>query len=107
MTRLDCPADSQQLISAHSKSELFIGILYLHRFQCPIPKNYKSSDTKDLRSGQKGAYKPAYKKSEKNAGDQLRDMPVELAEIVVVWHDLPVHIKAAIKALVQTAIQGD
>ncbi|MHC4143449.1 MAG: hypothetical protein ACYSUD_01590, partial [Planctomycetota bacterium] len=59
------------------------------RFQCPMPKNCKSSDIKDLRSGQKGAYKPAYKKSEKNGGDQLRDMPAEVAEIVAVWHDLP------------------
>jgi len=29
-------------------------------------------------------------------------MPVELAEIVSIWPELPVHIKAAIKALVQT-----
>jgi hypothetical protein len=57
-----------------------------------MPKNCKSSDIKDLRSGQKGAYKPAYKKSEKNGGDQLRDMPAEVAEIVAVWHDLPLSL---------------
>jgi hypothetical protein len=34
-------------------------------------------------------------------------MPAEVGEIVAVWHDLPQYIKAAIKALVQTAIQGD
>jgi hypothetical protein len=75
-----------------------------NRIQCPIPKNSKSSEIKDLRCTQKGAYKPAYKKSEKNGGDQLRDMPAEVAEIVAVWHDLPQYIKAAIKALVQTAM---
>jgi hypothetical protein len=80
---------------------------FCNRFQCTIPENCKSSDIKDLRSGQKGAYKPAYKKSQKTPADQLWEMPVELAEIVAVWHDLPAHIKAAIKALVQTAIQGD
>jgi hypothetical protein len=78
-----------------------------HRLQCPLPKNAKSCNTKDLQGGQKGAYKPAYKKSEKTAGDQLQEMPAELAEIVSVWPDLPEHIIAAIKALVQTAIQGD
>jgi hypothetical protein len=34
-------------------------------------------------------------------------VPEELADIVTVWPDLSEHIKAAIKALVQTAIQGD
>jgi len=33
--------------------------------------------------------------------------PNWLNEIVAVWAELPVHIKAAIKALVQTHIQGD
>jgi len=64
--------------------------------------NCKSLVNKDIRPTQKGAYKPAYKKSQKTPGIQLQDMPVELADIVAVWHDLPAHIKAAIKALVQT-----
>ena len=71
-----------------------------------MQENGKSLDSKDIRGGQKGAYKPAYKKSQKTPGDQLQDMPVGLAEIVTVWHDLPVYIKAAIMALVQTATQG-
>jgi hypothetical protein len=64
--------------------------------------NCKPSIEGNLGRSQKGDYKPAYKKSQKTAGNQLQEMPGELAEIVAVWHDLPVHIKAAIKALVQT-----
>jgi hypothetical protein len=33
-------------------------------------------------------------------------LPVDLAEIVAVWEGLPQHIKVAIKALVQTCVQG-
>ena len=69
-------------------------------------KNAKSLNIKDLQQAEKGAYKPAYKKSQKTPGDPLQDIPTELAEIVAVWHDLPVHIKAAIKALVQTCNKG-
>jgi hypothetical protein len=89
------------------KSKYSIGIFYRRRIQCPIPKNGKFCNTKDLPGAQKGAYKPAYKKLQEPAGDQLQDVTTEVAEIVAVWPDLPVHIKAAIKALVQTAIQGD
>ena len=79
--------------------------------QCTLSKNCKSLNNNNLQTGQKGDYKPAYKEFQKSPEDQLQNMPqdmaVELAEIVAVWHDLPVYIKAAIQALVQTAIQGD
>jgi len=83
-----------------------MGIFHSNSFQCTVRENVKSFTIKDLQQAQKGAYKPAYKKSQKTAGDQLQDIPAELAEIVAVWPDLPVHIKAAIKALVQTCNRG-
>jgi hypothetical protein len=67
-----------------------------------LTKNDKSCNNKDLQHSQKGAYKPAYKKYQKTAENQYQDISPELAEIVGVWADLPLHIKAAIKALVQT-----
>ena len=88
------------------KSKYFMGIFYRYRFRCTLRENAKSLKIKDLQLAQKGAYKPAYKKSQKTAGDQLQDIPAEVAEIVAVWPDLPVHIKAAIKALVQTCNKG-
>ncbi len=68
----------------------------------PLPKNDKHCNNKDLQLAHKGAYKPAYKKFQKTTVNQPQDIPPELAEIVAVWADLPLHIKAAIKALVQT-----
>jgi phenylacetate-coenzyme A ligase PaaK-like adenylate-forming protein len=73
-----------------------------NRIKYPLPKNSKSCSTKDLQRTHKGAYKPAYKKYQKTAGNQPQDILPELAEIVAVWADLPLHIKATIKALVQT-----
>jgi hypothetical protein len=71
-------------------------ILVWNRIKYPIPKNCKSSNIKDLQDTQKGAYKPAYKKYQKTAGNQPPDIPTELAEIVAIWPALPAHIKAAL-----------
>ena len=73
-----------------------------NRIKYPLPKNSKSRKNKDLQHAHKGDYKPAYKKSQETAGNQTQNMPAELTEIVAAWEELPVHIKAAIKALVQT-----
>jgi len=46
-------------------------------------------------------------KSPKQGKIDTQNLPDDLAEIVAVWPELPEYIKAAIKALVQTHIQGD
>ncbi len=45
-------------------------------------------------------------KSPKQPKIDTSELPSDLAEIVAVWLDLPEHIKAAIKALVQTHSKG-
>jgi len=42
--------------------------IFCSRIQCPLQENRKSLDDKDLYLTQKGAYKPAYKKSQKRTG---------------------------------------
>lgn len=45
-------------------------------------------------------------KSQKQAKIDTSELPRGLAEIIDAWPELPEHIKAAIKALVQTYIEG-
>jgi hypothetical protein len=44
---------------------------------------------------------------QKAATNQDGNLHPDLAEIVAVWPELPGHIKAAIKALIQTQKKGD
>ena len=71
------------------------------------PKNVTQATTKDCDNSKSvltPKLTPAFKKQPKIDTSEL---PPDLAEIVVVWLNLPEHIKAAIKALVQSSIQGD
>jgi len=45
-------------------------------------------------------------KSQKQGKIDTKKLPTDLAEIVDVWPELPEHIKAAIKARVQTHSKG-
>jgi len=74
------------------------------RLRSPQPQNDNILADKDLQQPDTSAYKPAYKKVQKTAGNHPQSLPTELAEIVAVWPELPAHIKAAIKALVQTSM---
>jgi hypothetical protein len=54
-----------------------------------------------------GDYKPAYKENQKTGQNHCENLPDDLAKVVAVWPELPEHIKAAIKALIQTHIRED
>jgi len=45
--------------------------------------------------------------SQKQGKIDKKKLPADLAEIVTVWPELPGHIKAAIKALIQTHTKGE
>ena len=77
--------------------------LSTQRFSRPSPENSKGKSDKDLREGQSGAYKPAYKQNPEMPENDASELPPDLAEIVTVWPKLPEHIKAAIMTLVRSA----
>ncbi len=69
----------------------------------PLNKSLKNKDLQNHPQGRctkRCTQNP--QKPPKTAGNQTRKLPEDLAEIVAVWTELPEHIKAAIKALVQT-----
>ena len=71
-----------------------------------MSENDKPTDNKDLPQAESGAYKPAYKENPKTGQNQGETPPDDLAKVVAVWPELPEHIKAAVKALVSSYLQG-
>jgi len=68
----------------------------------PIPLKSQLSTKQALTTSQKDCVQTSVQKKTKNEQKQTQDLPEDLAEIVAIWPELPEHIKAAIKALVQT-----
>ena len=67
-----------------------------------MPKNTNDCKSKDLEQDESSAYKPAYKRNSKTGQKEFVELPSDLAEIVSIWPELPEHIKAAIKAMIET-----
>ena len=65
-------------------------------------ENVKTDKTKTCDTTKKQLTPQLTPKSQKQGKFDTSDLPTDLVQIVTVWFDLPEHIKAAIKALVQT-----
>ncbi len=70
--------------------------------QHPPDNNLKNKDLQNPPQGRctkRRTQEP--EKGQKTINNQAHQLPADLAEIVAVWPDLPEHIKAAIKTLVE------
>ena len=69
-------------------------------------ENITAEGTKGCQTAQEQLTPQLTPKSPKQSEIDTSELSPDLAEIVAVWSELPEHIKAAIKALVQSHIQG-
>ncbi|MHA2043568.1 MAG: hypothetical protein ACW99G_02175 [Candidatus Thorarchaeota archaeon] len=68
----------------------------------PVPSKSQPAEKQTFTTPRKCSVQTSVQTKTENARNQAKDLPADLAEIVAVWPKLPEHIKAAIKALVQT-----
>ena len=75
-----------------------------------VAANSQASNKQQLTKPTEGSVQTSVQTKGKNSQKQgeidTSNLPAELAEIVAVWQQLPKHIKAAIKALIQTHKSG-
>ena len=75
-----------------------------HGFSVRCSKNTNPDKTKTCKTTEQQLTPQLTPKSPKQPKIDTSELPSDLAEIVQLWPELPEHIKAAIKALIQTHI---
>ena len=77
----------------------------------PIAAKSQPTDKQTLKTPDKCSVQTSVQTKAKNGTKQVENqaqsLPPDLAEIVAVWPELPGHIKASLKALIQTQKKGD
>ena len=86
---------------------LLLPIVYpeppIHGFSVRCSKNVNADKTKTCENTKEQLTHQLTPKSQKQPEIDTPKLPADLAEIVTKWPELPEHIKAAIKALIQTS----